>query len=321
MTAEDASPEEAVVKQAAGHDFDEDVLFLEDAPAEQQRPSTTARTPPVRIVYSESDAPHKISVDDFCQHFVTRFKIIEKYLKSREDLQGLISISRLGKKQERETCSLIGMVVERSETKNKNIMLKVEDLTGETLVLVTPRSEEAFEAAKELVLDDIIGITGQTGKGIFFASAIALPGMPGREMRKSPSEGYAVFTGDTHIGGKAFLAEDFERFLSWISGESGSREQKKVAAKVKYLFFIGDLVDGIGIYPGQEEELVILEIKQQYEVLPSSCAASPRTSPLSSARETTTPSASPSHSSPSTRISQKACTHSPTSPSSPTPPR
>jgi DNA polymerase II small subunit len=227
--------------------------------APQQRSS-------VNILYSENENPGKISVDDFASYYLTRFKTIERILRGREDLQGVLSISRLAKKQ-KENASIIGMVMEKSETKNQNIMLKVEDPTGSTLVLVTQKNQEAYAVAQDLVLDDIIGVSGQTGTGIFFANNILLPGFPGKELKKSPVEEYAVFTGDIHIGSKAFLQEDFERFLSWLAGESGSDVQRTIAKKVKYLFLVGDLVDGIGVYPGQEEELTILEITEQYQAL------------------------------------------------------
>jgi DNA polymerase II small subunit len=38
-----------------------------------------------------------------------------------------------------------------------------------------------------------------------------------------------------------------------------------MAEKAKYLFISGDLVDGVGIYPGQEEDLDITDIYRQYE--------------------------------------------------------
>nr|MBA4405165.1 DNA polymerase II [Nanoarchaeum sp.] len=53
----------------------------------------------------------------------------------------------------------------------------------------------------------------------------------------------------------------------WLNGESGSSEQKQVAMAVKYLIIVGDIVDGVGVYPGQEEELSIKELSQQYDKL------------------------------------------------------
>ena len=63
------------------------------------------------------------------------------------------------------------------------------------------------------------------------------------------------------------LKENFLKFISWINGESGNEEQKKIAKNVKYLFLVGDLVEGIGVYPEQDKDLVILDIYEQYDHL------------------------------------------------------
>ena len=62
-----------------------------------------------------------------------------------------------------------------------------------------------------------------------------------------------------------FLEDNLKKFIKWIKGETGSDTQKEIAKKVKYVFIIGDLVDGCGIYPGQEDELIINDIYEQYE--------------------------------------------------------
>ena len=55
------------------------------------------------------------------------------------------------------------------------------------------------------------------------------------------------------------------KFIMWLKGEYGTEKQKEVARKVKYLFVVGDVVVGVGIYPGQEGDLEIKDIYQQYE--------------------------------------------------------
>jgi DNA polymerase II small subunit len=47
----------------------------------------------------------------------------------------------------------------------------------------------------------------------------------------------------------------------------GNSRQKDVAGKIKYLVIPGDVVDGIGIYPNQENELAIVDVYRQYEAL------------------------------------------------------
>ena len=45
----------------------------------------------------------------------------------------------------------------------------------------------------------------------------------------------------------------------------GNEAQKELASQVKYVFVVGDLVDGVGIYPGKDKELTITDIYSQYE--------------------------------------------------------
>ncbi len=71
---------------------------------------------------------------------------------------------------------------------------------------------------------------------------------------KARSPGKAVFISDTHVGSNTFLEECWNRFADWLSDSDFS-----------YLLIAGDLVDGIGIYPGQESELVIKNIYEQYD--------------------------------------------------------
>lgn len=219
----------------------------------------------VKIVWSESEEPHKIGVDAFVGYFNARFRSIERLLKGREELSGIRSIARIVTKAGKESVALIGMIVSKSETKNKNIMLVMEDVTGRINVLVTSQKPEVFAVARDIVLDDIIGIVGVSGNKIVFADNIILPSVPlTREMKKAPDEVYAVFTSDIHIGSVAFLEDEFERFISWLGGKSGSPKQREIASKTKYVFIVGDVVEGVGIYPGQEEELTIKEIRKQY---------------------------------------------------------
>ncbi|MFH1917158.1 MAG: metallophosphoesterase [Nanoarchaeota archaeon] len=236
--------------------------FLEEARKEQKDKGR------VKVIWSEDEKPKKITVDDFVAYFNKRFELIGGLLKGREELSGARAIARVVSKTARETVTIIGCVIDKAETKNKNFILTVEDQSGKMNVLVTPQKSEAYALAKDIVLDDILGIIGMSGNRIIFADSIVLPNIPhGREMKKAPDDAYAVFTGDIHIGSTAFLEEDFQRFISWIRGTSGTAKQREIAKKTKYLFLVGDLVDGIGVYPGQEEELTIFEIKKQYEKL------------------------------------------------------
>ena len=220
----------------------------------------------VKIIYSYEEDPKKRDIQDFVQYFNNRYKTIEKILKNRSELTNILSINRIKIKKDRDHISLIGLVKEKRVTKNKNIILTLEDPTSYIRVLANKNKPDLFKIANNTVLDEVIAITGVNAENIVFADNIFLPDIPtNKELRKSPSEVYALFLSDLHVGSKNFLSEDFDKFLRWINLEAGNEQQKEIASKVKYIFIVGDLVDGCGIYPEQDKELLIKDIKEQYK--------------------------------------------------------
>ncbi len=220
----------------------------------------------VKIKFSYEKEILKKSINNFIVYFNNRFKEIESILRVRQELNSLTSISRVKSKRERENVSLIGLVVEKTTTPNENIMLKIEDPTGTINVLVSKNNPELYEIGKDIVNDEVVGINGVGAGNIVFSNGIVFPDIPlNREIKKSPEESYAVFLSDIHVGSNNFLADKFDIFLDWINGNVNMEKNKDIVDKIKYVFIAGDLVDGVGIYPGQEEELDILDIYDQYK--------------------------------------------------------
>lgn len=219
----------------------------------------------VNIIFSYEEEPRKRDIQDFVQYFNNRYKSIEKILKNRSEMTNVLSINRIKSKKDRDHISLIGLVTEKRTTKNKNIILRLEDPTGQVNVLVNKNKNDLFKIANDMVLDEVIAITGVNAENIVFADNVFLPDIPlSKELRKSPEEAYALFLSDLHVGSNNFLSEDFNKFLKWINLKTGNEKQREIASKVKYIFVVGDLVDGCGIYPGQDKELIIPDIFEQY---------------------------------------------------------
>ncbi len=221
----------------------------------------------VVVVSSYPEISEKREVHDFTMYFHSRLKALQKILYKRDELNGVTSISRILAKRDRENVSLIGLVKEKRMTKNNNLILMLEDDTGEINVLINKNKPDIYEQAKDIVPDEVIGVGGVNGDNIVFANTVLWPDIPAtNELKKCDEEAYALFLSDLHIGSDKFLDGDFNRFLSWINQETGNDHQKEMASKVKYIFIVGDLIDGVGIYPGQEEDLTILDVNEQYSV-------------------------------------------------------
>ncbi|MDP1729198.1 MAG: metallophosphoesterase, partial [archaeon] len=181
-----------------------------------------------------------------------------------KELENLVSINKMGSNR---NFSLIGLVSNKRVTKNKNIILELEDLTGKVNVLVGHDKENLVTKAKEIMLDDVIGIKCSGGREFIYANDIFFPESFVVEKNKTTEEVYAIFVSDLHIGSKLFLEEKFMRFIRWINGEGVDEVMKEKIKKIKYMFMVGDNVDGIGVYPGQQTLLEIPDVKLQYKKL------------------------------------------------------
>ena len=220
----------------------------------------------VEIVKSFDKKSQKLEVNDFTSHYTRRYEQLRKLLQSRTELLAPLSINRILSKKDKEKISTIGIVFEKRYTKNDNLLLIIEDNTGNIPILINNSKKELFEKAKDVVLDEVIGIKGVNGDKIIFVDDIFFPDiLKNTDIKKSSKEEYIAILSDLHVGSELFLESEFLKFIDWLNLKSGTKEQKEVAKKIKYVFIVGDLVDGVGIYPNQDDEQNIPDIKLQYK--------------------------------------------------------
>jgi DNA polymerase II small subunit len=216
----------------------------------------------VKILCSAPPLGRKIEVQDFVKYFRNRFIEMKKMLQNHSELDNLISINKIF--GNRQGISIIGMVSDKSVTKNKNIIFEIEDFTGKIKVLINKDKAEAYEKAEEVSLDSVLGFRGSGNEEIFFANDIFFPDASLSERKKSPKEEYVLFLGDLHFGSKRFLKSSFLKFIDYLNGNFQNTPEVE---KIKYLFIVGDLVTGIGNYPNQEEDLEIGDLEEQFSEL------------------------------------------------------
>lgn len=236
----------------------------------------------VEIVFNYVEKAKKREVKDFVNYYRARFKQMEPMFRSRLS-NGVISINKLNIKSINDKVSLIGLVNQIKETKNGHVIIELEDLTGVINVLISKNNAELITLSKELVLDEVIALDGTYGKDIIFSDNIYFADLSLiKELKKSPVEEYMAFIGDPHIGANEFLFEEFQNMLDWINGKISMvdktfsvdnealkvsiEEEKNMLSKLKYIMVSGDLIDGVGIYPNQEADLKIKDVRDQYEV-------------------------------------------------------
>ena len=200
-------------------------------------------------------------IKDFSAYFGSRYHKLKEILQRKKELKTTQTMREAGNMQ--DLVKVIGMVNDVRTTKNNHKLFELEDETGLANVLVHNENESLFEKAEMVVKDEVLGVVGSRKGSLLIASQLINPGIP--RIDEKPMDFSTVFLSDTHIGSSTFLEDAFLNFIKWINGESGDKKQEKIAENVRYLIVAGDIVDGIGVYPNQDKELIIKDIYEQYD--------------------------------------------------------
>jgi DNA polymerase II small subunit len=197
------------------------------------------------------------STADYLHYFRDRYQRLGGMIRSRcsaMPIEGLVRSTRY----RQEECCLIGMVNDVKSTSGGHRIANIEDLSG-TIAVLFRKDRPVFPDAERLIPDEVIGVRGRLSNDgkLFFAELLYRPDIRiDNTPFKSNRPGTAVLISDIHVGSNTFLEEQWNRFADWLQDEPAG-----------YLLIAGDLVDGIGVYPGQEQELLIKNIYEQYEQL------------------------------------------------------
>ncbi len=208
------------------------------------------------------------TVEDFVKYFNDRFQKHRKSLRGMATSNGaLTSLREVKANAQIKNARVIAMVYEKRLTKNGHLMFDVEDDEGNAGVLV-PKDSQIFYEASQILQDEVVAFdVSRTDSALLICRNFLRPGRLLQERTKKLAEDdiCIAFLSDLHIGSKFFMQEQFSRFIEFINGK-GTEEQRAVAGKIKYISFAGDLVDGIGVYPSQEKQLVTKSINTQYDI-------------------------------------------------------
>ncbi len=216
----------------------------------------------VKVLSKNPVFTKKPDIKDFVNYFRNRFLNMKNILQNNPRLNNLVSINKLSKN--RQGISVIGMVSDKRVTKNKNILLEIEDLTGKTRALINKNRPDLYKKSEEICLDSVVGFKGAGDREIIFVNDVVFPDAMLFERKKSSEDERALFIGDLHFGSKLFLKDSFEKFIKYLNGEIPNTPEVN---RIKYLFIVGDIVSGIGNYPSQEKDLEIPDLEEQFSQL------------------------------------------------------
>jgi DNA polymerase II small subunit len=263
---EDTKEKEEEIREEKKEEKEETVVVR------RKTPSIVAKELDAHLkIYDESDVTGKSScsgkIEDFLDYFNQKYENLQRILQERYNLKGTIPIQQVKKYSGDELVSIIVMIREKRESKRGYRFLEVEDRTGELTVLIPKDNDRLNQVYEHILLDEVVGIHGLLRNNLFIAQEIFEPELPVNH-KPIPTEDPVniALISDIHVGSYLFLETEFNRFIEWLNLQG---EKKEIAERVKYIFVAGDLVDGIGVYPNQEQELSIPDIYKQYDFLAS----------------------------------------------------
>jgi DNA polymerase II small subunit len=217
-----------------------------------------------------SDPTDKIgasgSLEDCIEHFRDRFRKISRILRNRMDARDANNLLDALEAPENSSIKFICIITDKRETK-RGIFFKVEDLETQATVFVPSENHSLYLKAQRLILDQVVCISAIRGRNnLLIAEELILPDIPLKKPNRAPVSVCAALISDLHVGSKMFMEKEFRHFVMWLKGSVGDSNLRDLANRVKYLIIAGDLVDGVGVYPQQFEELEIKNLHEQYRL-------------------------------------------------------
>jgi DNA polymerase II small subunit len=261
------SKEEASVSDIQSEETNEEKeekqKIVSEKPVSSSRRETTATD--LQIISSPQIRPLSASAGGFIQYFGNRFDSISQFFRRRRDIGNLVTTEDLQENTENKKISLIGIVYSKRKNKSGSFSLELEDKNGKVTGMIFQSNPDLLYKAEFILDDSILCFTGDWNGRILFIKDVYWPDIP---YNHKPNHSYedvlALFISDIHVGSKKFAGELFLRAIKFLNGDLESNKYNKVGKKVKYLFVAGDVVEGVGIYPGQANDLDIDNIQLQY---------------------------------------------------------
>jgi len=198
-------------------------------------------------------------VQGFTALFTSRYAKLKRIMSNRPESKMVKLVSAVLAAKSKEEVYVCGLVTERRTDRNVT-KITLDDQSGiiETIVI----DEDLQKVASGLLMDQFVMEKIVASKnGGFIVKDIILPDIPDHAANRSKTEAYAVFVSDLHVGSKYFMEKEFLDMIAWL----GSSDP--IAKRVQFVILGGDVVDGIGIYPNQDKELVALDTQDQLKLL------------------------------------------------------
>jgi len=202
------------------------------------------------------------TVQDFAKLFRSRLEKQREFLRRGATVR-VVSVEAAS--HEGSDVAFVGLVRESRVTKFGTVSLEVEDETGFAKVSIGSDLAKSWD---DIVQDEVLMIRARPAVSResghvrrLTAKELHRPELSIPTPIRRGGSSVVAFVSDIHVGSRNFMKEEWKRFVEWL------RSGDELARRVKYLVAVGDVVDGVGVYPNQEADLEIETVREQYRLL------------------------------------------------------
>ena len=271
-------PEGLVLLEKSVEQLREPKLFLSvsdliidetpEPPKPVSRPKV-AEIPPVIIERQITKSLSDGKLESYVSLFNDRFRTLSRLVRRNPSMRDAGFLSNLHPDEENK---VVGMIADIQTFPNGRVRVVLEDSDGRLNIMLKEEKESL-----NLLNDEVIGVSGKLnrqGNTLFVNSPIVRPHFGRyREVSRADEPYIAIFISDIHLGSGTFKEKEWDKFISWLNGEVDYH--KEWIPNPGYLIIAGDAVDGIDSYPGQEADLSITDVWEQYSELSKSVSKIP----------------------------------------------
>ncbi|WP_455143316.1 metallophosphoesterase [Candidatus Hodarchaeum mangrovi] len=228
----------------------------------------------------KQDIPEKLSKKPdsniFQIMFQDRYKKLRGIVEERIDKTKILSRDiPLDKRNQLKEGIIIGMVEDTGVLSTNRFVIQLEDSEYPFHTrCVMVEDSPSFPNYRSILRDAVVGVLGVLPKNYkegpltaFWGKDIIRPGFETHGFSSSNSKQRVLIISDIHYGSKTFSKGTFTRFIRLLSLENIKSTLQNIMENVSTIIIVGDLVEGVGRYPAQKDELSILSIEAQYEQL------------------------------------------------------
>ncbi len=232
---------------------------------------TTTYHPPSQIKI-EVDIPEKTTdkpdITPFRRLFKDRFERLSSILVTHLNNAALVLKGNLLPEEipRNKNGILIGMVQDTRVLHTNKFVIQLEDPESEIITnCVMVQDSKSFPEYRDIMRDSVIGISGVLPKNFrggnitaFWGKDVIRPSFSKIHFKPTSEPHKLLFIADLHFGSKYFSRSIFAKLINFLNlrGE-----------EINTIIIAGDLVDGVGRFSDQKQEILVHSLQAQYEGL------------------------------------------------------